>query len=192
MAIITITGPVEPPVSLEEAKGHLRVTHSRDDVKITSLVIGVTEFIQNWLNLRLVTQTLKVTFDAFPCGRELTLPVGPVSQIVDVKYYDSAGTLQTFTEYVDSLTRMPPAVFLDPGAAVWPVTQMFRPDVVQVNLIAGYGFAYYVPTPLKMGILSLVAHFYENRQDIAATPIDFKQIPKTSEYLFLPYRNLFL
>lgn len=192
MAIQTLSGAVEQPVSLEEAKTHLRVSHTKDDVKINSIIIGVTSFVENWLNLRLVTQKLKVTFDAFPCGRELCLPIGPVSEILSFEYYDGGGTLQAFTEYVESFHRAPPALFLDPGAFVWPNTQLNRPDAVQITLMAGYGFAYFVPETLKMGILSLVAHFYENRQDVASTPIKVEEIPKTSEYLLLPFRNIFL
>lgn len=66
MGIRCIERPVEEPVSLAEAKLHLRVDFTDDDALITSLIAAARMAAENICRRAFVTQKWELTLDGFP------------------------------------------------------------------------------------------------------------------------------
>src|SRR3546814_312813 len=107
------------PVSLAEAKAHLRVTD--DDPYISDLSAYVTaarKHVEALLNASIVTQTRTLELDAFPADGRISLPYGPVTGVSEIAYTDTDGNAAT----VDSHTRSKDVVTPAYGET-WPATR---------------------------------------------------------------------
>ena len=110
-----ITAPAVEPVTLLEAKLHLRVDHADDDTLITSLIKTARQQAEHRTGRRYGVQTWERAYDAFPAWA-LLLPDPPVTAIVSIKY-DNANAIEQ--------TLDPAAYRLRPHsepAAVMPVS----------------------------------------------------------------------
>lgn len=181
-----ITAPASDPVTLGEAKAHLRVDHSDEDARITSLIKAATSYLDGRTGVIgrcLVTQTWELTLDAFP-AKEIELPLGPVASVTSVKYVDAAGLEQTLSAgsyYVDTASLSAWVVPED----TWPAT-MAAANAVTVRYVAGTAAAS-VPEAIRQAILLLVGHWYENRQPVADGSI--ASLPFTVDALLAPFRR---
>jgi len=66
MSLTIVTPPAEEPVTLTEAKNHLRVDLSDDDSLISALIVAAREHAEAITRRAFITQTLKLSLDAFP------------------------------------------------------------------------------------------------------------------------------
>ena len=57
MALVMTTGPVVEPLTLTEAKAHLRVDSTVEDPLISSLITAARQHIETTLTIALITQT---------------------------------------------------------------------------------------------------------------------------------------
>ena len=191
MHLALVTPPAETPVSLAEAKAHLRVTSTAEDALVAALVAAATQHIegrQGVLGRALVTQTWDARFDGFPRGLagRIELPLPPLQSVTSVKYVNGAGdeiTIDASTYVVDAqhpIGRIRPAYNM-----FWPAP---RPEEgsVRVRFVAGYGAAAAVPVPLKQAILLLVGHWYAHREAVG-TP--GAPMALAVEALLAPYRQ---
>lgn len=90
--------PALRPVSLAEAKAHLRVDFSDDDTLISALIDAATAHIDGYTGIlarALVTQTWRQDFCDWPGDRVLRLPLAPVASVESVKYFDAANVETT-------------------------------------------------------------------------------------------------
>jgi len=183
-----ITAPAATPISLTEAKAHLRVSGSTDDTLITALVDAATQHLDGWagtLSRALVTQTWEVLMDAFPPGREIELPLGPVQSVTSVVYTDEDGGAQTMAgaDYALDAAAPIPRIVLGEDAS-WPSTDAI-PNAVVVRFVCGYGAAADVPAPIRAAALLIVGDLYRNRE--AASDVEILPNP-TVDRLLSPYR----
>lgn len=77
LAPVRVTPPAEPPVSLEEAKAHLRVDFGDDDLYVAGLIEAATAHLDGWsgiLGRALVTQTWRQDLCGFPRDGVIRLP----------------------------------------------------------------------------------------------------------------------
>jgi len=204
MTLSLITAPVAEPLSLDEAKAHLRVTADTEDELIDAIITAVRQHIDGrdgWLGRSLVTQTWEVRLDRFPTGWEspfepwprnvaIRVPLPPLQSVTSVKYIDSAGVEQTLSSatYVVHVAEEP-GLIVPAYGQTWP-TAREEPGAVRVRFVAGYGEAKDVPRPLKLGLSAMVAHFYENREPITggdATLVP-RSLPMHAEALLGAYR----
>uniref|UniRef100_UPI002AFFC390 head-tail connector protein n=1 Tax=Hoeflea sp. TaxID=1940281 RepID=UPI002AFFC390 len=84
---VLVTPPAILPVSLAEARLHLRVDEDADDTLITSLIGAAVDHLDGWTGILgqcLVEQEWRQDFDAFASC--LSLPLGPVTSITSVDY----------------------------------------------------------------------------------------------------------
>lgn len=66
MPIQIVTAPAAEPVSLTEAKAHLRVDVADDDLLIGALIVAARQHAETITRRVLVTQSWKMTLDQFP------------------------------------------------------------------------------------------------------------------------------
>lgn len=94
--------------------------------------------------------------DEFPGEDEIEFRLMPVSAVVSVKYYDTFGTQQTLSTdyYWTNLIESPPEISLKSGYT-WPLTQLQRPNTVEIALTCGYGAASAVDVAAKLAIKEL-------------------------------------
>jgi uncharacterized phiE125 gp8 family phage protein len=98
LTIQTTVPPAAEPLNLTEVKNHLRVEAAvtADDNLITALLTAAREYCEDFLNRALVTQTKRLTLDAFPAA-VIELPAPPVVSVSSITYIDTAGSTQTWT-----------------------------------------------------------------------------------------------
>src|SRR3990167_6456356 len=90
------TAAADTPVTLTEAKAHLRYDLTTEDTLITTLIKVATEYAEKRLSRALITQTWDLYLKEFPPEDTIVLPFPPLQSITHVKYYDSNNTLQTW------------------------------------------------------------------------------------------------
>lgn len=158
--------PVAEPVSLAEAKEHLRVTSSREDALIWRQVQAAREWLERFTGRAFVNRTIEVYLDAAP-ALDLELPVAPVSAISKIETFDAAGVpvLLEGTEYaLDPAGRQLPIVRWADGVA-WP-EDVRRFNAIRITATAGYGAdGASVPAAVRAAVLLLVGAMYENREE---------------------------
>ena len=160
------TGPALLPVSVEEAKAHLRVDGNDEDSTILSMIGAATAKVEKETGRALMSQTVKAYWDTWPDCGVLELPIYPAASITNVKYIDVDGVLQTWSSanYTSDLVGM--------CARVMPVPDVDLPEIgdypnaVQVTYVAGSSTTNVVPEDLKYAILTTVALLYEHRVDM--------------------------
>ena len=175
-----IAAPNGFPVSLAEAKAHLRVTHDDEDAVISGMIGAATSLLEGpngILGRALITQTWRL---AVPYLRyRETLPLAPVQSIQAVTYIDTDDAQQTIaaTDYrhVGDLLEFDEAI---PGAAV-------RSDAFRVDFVVGYGEAADVPEPIRMAMLLLIGQWYEHRSTVGQ---ENGEMPFAFRQLTAPYR----
>lgn len=155
-----VTAPVTDPVTLTEAKAHLRVDHTDEDTLIGALVDAATAMIDgpDGIGFAMVAQTWKLSLDAFP--REIVLPLRPAVSVSAIRYLDVNGDQQTLASsvYRFSVSGGTGRITEDIGQA-WPATACL-PNAVEVEFVAGEG----VPPALKAALLLIIGDLYANRE----------------------------
>lgn len=167
MKLILSVAPAEEPVSLAEAKLHLRVDDTADDDLITALIVAARQRFESVTWRSLITQTLVLTLDEWPDDNCIKLPRPPLVSVSSVQYTDEDGNTSTFSSsnYLVSTAGEPGAIVLKSNAD-WPTATLQTVDGVSVTYVAGYGGTEDVPQIIKQALLMLVAHWYENREEI--------------------------
>jgi uncharacterized phiE125 gp8 family phage protein len=190
MGMKLITAPAVEPISLEEAKAHLRVDHSDDDTLIGIYIQAARQTIDGrdgWLGRALVTQTWELQLDAFT-GDAVQLPLAPLQSVTSVKYDDADGVEQTLDAAGYDLDTTSVPGWLVVGEDGWPTT-LSAINAVRIRYIAGYGDAADVPAPIRAAILLMVGDLYAHRETavVGANP-SAVQMTTTVENLLAPYR----
>lgn len=165
--VVKIDPPAEYPITLQEARLQCKVDTDDDDSRITMLIAEATDeldAIEGWLGRALITQTLELVLDRFPCGddKKIYLPYPKLQSVSSVKYLDSSGTEQTYDpdEYRVVNDATPP--YIEPAYGTsWPSTQSVS-AAVRVRYVAGYGAAEDVPARIKQYMLHMIAYRYEH------------------------------
>jgi len=162
MTIQLLSAATVEPVSLAEAKVHLRVTGDEEDDLIEALIVAAREKAEHETGRTLIAQTYRLSLDSFPpdarngmngCRQHMptwgywygahtpkTLPfiASPVRVVASVKYRDTDGVLQTVApaDYVVDLFSDPARITPATGRA-WP-SHWSQPGAVEIVFSAGY------------------------------------------------------
>lgn len=141
MAIKVITPPLIEPITLGEAKHHLRVDGTDDDLLISSLIKQAREYCEDFQNRKYITQTLELVLDSFPRGDAIVFHnCSPVQRVESIKFYDVSRQEYLFDEsnYIADLDGYVNRVVLNSGKH-WPTIELQSVNAVRVRLVAGYG-----------------------------------------------------
>lgn len=171
MATILITPPAVEPVSLAEARMQCRVDadDTSEDALIAVYISAARKAAEHQLGRAIITQTLEQRFDAFPAG-EIQLGQAKALSIVNVKYLDEAGALQTLAPAAYSLDTFTLPGWLAPADGYdWPSTAAVI-NAVRVQFTAGYGpAAADVPANVRMWLLATIGTLYAQRESVDLT-----------------------
>ena len=189
---VVSTAPATEPVTVTEAKSHLRqLDNVMSDAYITALIIAAREKVEEDTGRALVTQTLDVYYDALPCSSALLLPKGKLQSVTSLKYYDTANVEATFSSasYLVDTSSEPARIVLNDGYD-WPSTTLRAANAVIVRGVFGYGAAAAVPQALKQAILLLVGSMFEHREQVIVSQFagQFLMVPFGYDQLIAPYR----
>jgi len=182
MPLQLITPAAEEPVSLAEAKRHLRVESADDDALIASLISAARQAAETLTGRQFVTARWKLVLDSFPGPSLMGVPAGlpfslpahaillpkcPVQSVFAIRYRDMSGTTQTMprADYTAD-TACEPARVTPVFGSAWPVS---LPQIGAVTLVfaAGYGDAASVPAGIKSWIKLRVGSLYAHREEVA-------------------------
>lgn len=174
MTAIRTTPPAAEPVTLAQAKLHLRVDGSDDDDLITLLIAAARANAEDRLQRTLITTTWVATFASF-AGLTLPLPMAPVQAVSSVAYVDALGASQTLDS---SAYRVDLAAALVQPSDAWPSDVASNTsNAVTVAYTAGFGStAADVPAPIRQWLLLAIGDMYANRErssDKPAVPQQF-------------------
>ncbi|MFM8462722.1 MAG: head-tail connector protein [Burkholderiaceae bacterium] len=166
MSLQLVTPPAGEPVSLAEAKLHLRVDVDDDDALIGSLISAARQAAETLTGRQLNTARWKLVLDAFPC-RTILLTKCPVQSVVNIQYLDMNGMSQALplVDYVVD-TACEPARISPVFGKTWPPT-LPQIGAVTVTFDAGYGAASAVPEGLKSWIKLRVGSLYAHREEMS-------------------------
>jgi uncharacterized phiE125 gp8 family phage protein len=178
LAVATASGTGDRPVSVADAKEHLRIVDTtEDDNYIGALIDAATTWCEDYCDRTFADKQYTVAFDDF-FGTRIELPRPPVrlnavssGATVTISYVDTGGTTQTLT-WSQSGTQQfrldrdhVPALVYPLYLGVWPSVRL-DDKAVEITYLAGYGGATAVPTPAKHAIKMLVGHWYANREAV--------------------------
>lgn len=184
MALKVITPPAAEPLTLAEAKAHLRVDGIDEDSYITALIVAARQGAESVTGRALMTQTLELAMDAFP--DLISIPRPPLASITSITYVDEDGVTQTLapSAYAVNSHAQPAAIAPVYGTA-WPATRA-QANAVLVRYVAGYATAADVPQEIKQWMLLRIGMLFENRESVAAG-VQFSALPFVDSLLD-PYR----
>jgi uncharacterized phiE125 gp8 family phage protein len=189
MALVPTALPALEPVTLAEAKAHLRVDSDAEDVLIQSLVITSRLHIEAALGLALISQGWRWSLDAWPRDGVLCFPIRPVQAVAEVRVLDPEGTpavVPTAHFVLDG--RGDPARLVRAGSSLLP-TPGRTVAGIEIDFSAGFGpAAADVPAQIRQALLLLVAHWFENREPVALgdSPVP---VPLAVSELLAPWRG---
>ena len=183
MGLKLITEPAAEPVTLAEAKSHLRITASDEDANITTWIKTAREYCEGYQNRAYITQTWELALDSFPIQqigqispgglsgwiqyeRIIKIPLPPLQSVTSIKYYDTSGTEKEFSsdDYEVDTYSQPGRISLGYGKS-WPSIILRPVNGVIITFIVGYGdTADKVPEKVKQAIKVLIGELYEHRE----------------------------
>lgn len=182
IAPVRTVAPAAAPVTLAEAKAHLRVTDSGENDLIAALIEAAVSHLDGWhgiLGRCIVEQTWRQDMVEFPSDM-IRLPF-PDVQSVTVQYTDTSGTNRTFAGANYHLINTPGAsAIMLASTASWP-SVADAPDAVRITMVCGFAT---VPQALKMAILLHIGALFENRASESAVAL----MPFAYDALIRPYR----
>ena len=174
------------PVSLTEAKSHLKVDTTADDTYITSIIKAATQLSEEYTNRFFIDTVIDQTCSDF--AQLQTLFKSKVSAVAHVKYYDSDNSLQTLsaTVYDTQLNYEPSQIQLADDKSFPEITK--RNDAVVARYTVGYGSAASdVPEIIKQAILLTIGNFYQNRNSVVIGRIA-TELPMNVKWLLDTYK----
>jgi uncharacterized phiE125 gp8 family phage protein len=195
MGLKLVTAPADWPITLEQAKAHLRVDTDDDDDLIEALIDAAVESAELFQGRALVDQTWDLYLDAFPCSRweglrrvnQIEIRKPPLIEVAGVFYLDSSGAEQTLSAslYTVDTANEPGRVVLKSGS--WPTLPDLA-NAVRVRFRAGYldqgvsPAVENVPKSTKAAILIMIGDLYANRESVVVGQT-VARIPWSAEWL---------
>lgn len=189
------TGPLLEPVTLAEAKAHLRVDHSDDDTYINGLISAARTYLEAYLGLALISRTyvwkisrwpLRKTHGADQQARSINVPIGPLQGVVSITLFDRDDSPVVWSSDHYYVAKSLDQIFRKEGKS-WPTPERF-PEGIEITYSAGFGdVGADVPMVIRQAILQLVAHFYQARLPVSQAPL--YPIPFGVMELLAPYRK---
>lgn len=145
--VLTVTSqPADEPLTVDQAKRHLRVLHSDLDGEIETLITVARDYAERFAARTLRTSVTRVLKLADWWCDEIKLPFPPLLGVTSVAYYDESEVSQTLasSNYEVELSTD------GGGRLVWAwdatIPSIFtREDAITVTFTTGYSAASAIP-----------------------------------------------
>lgn len=172
------------PITLEQAKAHLRVVNPDEDDYISGLITAARQMAEGRLNRTLVRRELTARFASSDGRFYLSKP--PIVSVESVTYLDADDVEQTVapTGYRLQTSNELPRLFATSGAE-WPGL-LPEGGEFQVEYTAGYAPGE-VPRPITQWMLLVIGALYAHRESMTAG-VKVEMIPEEfNRWLLQPY-----
>lgn len=195
--------PQTEPITLGDAKAHMRVQVSVEDTLIEGLIEAAREHVEEVLSRSLITQTWQLNLDDFPgtpwyghpwaeylnyWHNPILLPRPPLQSVTEIKYIDVDGSEKVLDPSVYRVdTASEPARVTEEESQYWPTPETVI-NAVTIKYVAGYGDGPDdVPRPIRQAMLLLIAHWYNHREAVNVGS-SISTYPMAVDALLQPYR----
>jgi uncharacterized phiE125 gp8 family phage protein len=177
MSLQLIIPPATEPVTLTEAKAHLKIDTADEDALITTLITAARARAEWHTGRAFITQSWILRLDAWPHDGITEIPLPPLQVVSEVAVHTSDGVrtvLPSGAYWVDQAS--------EPGRLILndPPSRLRGRDCLEIAFTAGYGAA--VPAAVREAILEIIADLYTHRGDENAT------VGLAGQALLTPYR----
>ena len=165
MRLTQTTAPTVEPVTLTEAKAHMRVDGDEDDARLTALITAARNHCEVYTNRQFITASWKLYCDHFENVQLIPRP--PFQSVTSITYVDLDGDTQTVTAtiYTTDLIDEPGRILLADGQT-WPSHRGSQEDRVIIEYKAGYGLtASTVPQNIRTAMLFWIEGVYDGNKD---------------------------
>ncbi len=176
MGLRRVTPPQEEPVSLEDAKTHLRVDFDLEDANIRRYIAAARQWAEDFTGRSLITQIWEMTLDIFPTVDELILlPRGFATSLDRVQYFDADNALQQLHDEIGSpkvLGNLDIDLSDEDGGRFRPILDTEWPETrdrlaaVQIRFTTGYANPIDIPANIIHAVLYRIADFNEIRSTV--------------------------
>lgn len=178
MSLSLVTPPQAEPVTLAEAKLHLKIDTTDEDALIQNLITAARARAEWHSGRAFVTQDWVLRLDRWPKTGIVEIPLPPLQAVTEVAVItaDGARVVAGATTYRADTASVPARVMLGP-----PPRNLRHQDCLEIAFTAGYGDATAVPAGICEGILQIVADLYSHRGDDTI-------VSQAGQALLAPYR----
>jgi hypothetical protein len=189
--VLPVSPPTEP-ITLTQAKAHLRVTASADDTYITDLITASRCACEKFTGATLVPRSYQLALDCWPgrgdiwwdgvregsmdvltggYGGVIKLPQPPLVAVSEIGVYDDADVKTVFSAtqyYVDAEDQTSYGRIVLRRGSVWPPALRVANAIV-ILFTAGYGQVSgpTVPPEFTQALKLMLQFLYRNRGDAA-------------------------
>lgn len=181
-------GPTQEPVSLTEAKDHLRYSGTAEDTLIGALIGTAREQCELVARRAFVTQTIELRLPAWPLSASLRMPQPPLIDVLAVEYRDQAGVLRTVDPETYTALSGDPGMLLLWSGESWPSEPLMPGLPITIRYRAGYGSASAVPRRYKQAILLLVGTWFAMREHVTVGSVA-REMPNAVRSLLMTDRG---
>lgn len=187
-----VIADVQLPVTLQDAKAHMRITANDDDIYISYLIKAARQWVEEYTGRKLITQTVTRYLDDWPDENYIDLPYGGLQSVTSIKYTDSDGDQSTWSsgDYIvetgsnEARSRGRVVLAYD---ETYPTDVLYPSNPIEIIYVCGYGATKgHVPATIRQAIMILVSEWYENREPYHNIPF-MGAIPHGVENILMPH-----
>jgi uncharacterized phiE125 gp8 family phage protein len=171
VALVQLTPPAAEPLTVAEAKNHLRIDSdiTQDDALIGILISAARKYGEMVTGRSWITQQWRMVLDGFYSNDYgiIELDRGIVQSVDSITYLDTSSVSRAMDLSVlaKDFTSMPARISPVFGT-VWPIS-LPQIGAVQINYTAGYGAASsFVPEGIRQWMLVRLTTLYEHREEV--------------------------
>jgi len=177
MPSVLVSNPSGYPVTLQQAKDHLRVSGTSEDALILNLIKTSTAQVENDTRRKLYAQAWNLFLDLF---EDIELPFGQLQSVTHVKYYDTDNVQQTLaTSVYDVDSSSDPGKILLANNQSWP-SIYDRANAIEIQFICGYSS---IPPSLIHAVKLKIEELYGGHY-----PKELEGIKAAYKSLIFPYK----
>ena len=191
MRTAELQAPAVEPVTLTDAKRHLRIEDSDSDQDLDRKIRAARRQVEGFLGRQLIQAKYTLFLDRF--SKEIELPFPPLVSIDQIRYVDEAGATQTlnppFTIFATDINVEPGLLYLAYDQTL-PSTRIQR-NAVEIDFTCGYGASTDdVPEDIRLAIMHLAWHYDDIRGAAITEGGQPAKVPFAYEDLLWKYRMI--
>lgn len=188
MAVIyrRLTNPTTEPLTLEEAKAHLRVEVDADDDLITALISAARSAAESYCNRSFASAQFAIMADKFPADGAGLEILPDVTSLDSWTYLAADGTEDTIASSDVTVDNVRQEIRMTDATVAWPISGSRLTVTVTAGPDAGASPAVKPDSAVLAGIKLILGDLYENRE--AQTVGAVFAINQTARALLTPYR----